>query len=177
MFLLKVQKSDPTVHVKYAVVNFGKVVGESDTRYTRDIMETWTCFTDGGARGNPGPSGIGVVVLNPKGEVAGEFNSYLGNGTNNYAEYAAVVLALTELKKMLGKKTKSVAVHIKLDSELVQKQLSGIYQIKEISLIPQFIEIHNLRVANFPKLTFEHIPRAKNKEADRLANEAMDRGN
>jgi len=165
-----------TVHVKKLAVNFRQVVGKSDTRYTRSIMETWTCFTDGGARGNPGPSGIGVLVLDPKGEVAGEFNAYLGNGTNNYAEYAAVVLALTELKKILGKKTKSVAVHIKLDSELVQKQLSGIYQIKEISLIPQFIEIHNLRVANFPKLTFEHIPRAKNKEADRLANEAMDRG-
>lgn len=139
-------------------------------------METWICFTDGGARGNPGPSGIGVVVLNPKGETVRELSQFLGNGTNNYAEYAAVVLALNELKKLLGKKTKEVHVEIRLDSELVKKQLSGEYQIKEISLIPNFIEIHNLRVAHFPKVTFVHIPREKNKEADRLANVAMDRG-
>lgn len=139
-------------------------------------METWICFTDGGARGNPGPSGIGVVVLNPKGETVRELSQFLGNGTNNYAEYAAVVLALNELKKLLGKKTKEVHVEIRLDSELVKKQLSGEYQIKEISLIPNFIEIHNLRVAHFPKVAFVHIPREKNKEADRLANVAMDRG-
>lgn len=139
-------------------------------------MEIWTCFTDGGARGNPGPSGVGVVVLNSKGETVRELSQFLGNGTNNYAEYAAVVLALNELKKILGKKTKDVHVEIRLDSELVKKQLGGEYQIKEISLIPHFIEIHNLRVAHFPKVKFVHIPREKNKDADRLANVAMDRG-
>jgi ribonuclease HI len=139
-------------------------------------METWTCHTDGGARGNPGPSGIGVVIESPKGERR-ETSQFLGNGTNNYAEYAAVALALNELKKLLGKSTKEVKVHIKLDSELVKKQLSGEYQIKEPSLVPLFIEIHNLRVAAFPHVTFTHIPREQNKDADRLANEAMDRGN
>lgn len=134
------------------------------------------CYTDGGARGNPGPSGIGVVMMDPKGEVVGEFEQFLGNGTNNFAEYAAVVCALTELKRKLGKKTKEIDVEIRLDSELIKKQLSGEYQIKEPSLVPQFIEIHNLRVSSFPNLTFVHIPREKNKEADRLANVAMDRG-
>lgn len=138
--------------------------------------ETWVCFTDGGARGNPGPSGIGVQIVKPNGEVKAELSSFLGNGTNNYAEYAAVVLALTELKKILGKNTKEVTVEIRLDSELVKKQLSGEYQIKELSLIPQFIEIHNLCVASFPHIVFIHIPREKNKDADRLANVAMDRG-
>lgn len=139
-------------------------------------METWTCYTDGGARGNPGPSGIGIVIVDPKGVVKSESSQFLGNGTNNYAEYAAVVLALTELKRILGKKTKEVKVEIKLDSELVKKQLSGEYQIKEPSLVPQFIEIHNLRVSAYPHISFTHIPREKNKDADRLANVAMDRG-
>jgi ribonuclease HI len=138
-------------------------------------METWTCHTDGGARGNPGPSGIGVVIDAPNGERT-ELSKYLGNGTNNFAEYAAVVLALQELKKKLGTRSTNVAIEIRLDSELVKKQLSGEYQIKEASLVPQFIEIHNLRVSAFPHITFIHIPREKNKDADRLANEAMDRG-
>lgn len=141
-----------------------------------DKKEQWVCYTDGGARGNPGPSGIGVVIINPKGETVGEYSEFLGNGTNNYAEYAGVVRALSELKRVLGKKTKDVAVEVRLDSELVKKQISGQYQIKELSLIPQFIEIHNLRVAHFPTITFTHVPREKNKEADRLANEAMDKG-
>ncbi len=64
---------------------------------------------------------------------------------------------------------------IRLDSELVTKQLNGEYQIKEPGLVPQYIEIHNMRVASFPHVTFTHVPREKNKEADRLANEAMDR--
>jgi ribonuclease HI len=137
-------------------------------------METWTCYTDGGARGNPGPSGIGVVILSPNGERT-ELSKFLGNGTNNYAEYAAVLLALTEMKKQLGARTKQITLEVKLDSELVQKQLSHEYQIKEPSLVPQFIEIHNLRVAAFPHITFTYIPREQNKDADRLANEAMDR--
>lgn len=139
-------------------------------------METWICYTDGGARGNPGPSGIGVVIVDPKGVVKAELSQFLGNGTNNFAEYAAVILALTELKKVLGKKSKELQIEIRLDSELVKKQLSGEYQIKEPSLVPQFIEIHNLRVSAFPHIRFVHIPREKNKDADRLANVAMDRG-
>lgn len=139
-------------------------------------MEKIICYTDGGARGNPGPAGAGVSIQDKDGNVLAEVSEHLGNGTNNYAEYAAVILGLRELKKMLGKKTKETEVEVRMDSELVQKQLSGEYQIKEPSLVPQFIEIHNMRVKDFPHVSFVHVPREKNKEADRLANEAMNRG-
>lgn len=138
-------------------------------------MKKIVCHTDGGARGNPGIAGIGVVAQTESGEVLFEGSQFLGNATNNYAEYAAVVLLLGELKKRLGKQTRMHQIDVYLDSELVQKQLSHEYQIKEPSLVPQFIEIHNLRVSAFPHLRFIAIPREQNKRADQLANEAMDR--
>lgn len=137
-------------------------------------MEMWTCYTDGGARGNPGPSGIGAVIVDPNGAVVSEVSEHIGNATNNYAEYAAVVRMFAELKKVLGKKSKEVQVEVRLDSELVQKQLSGEYQIREMSLVPAFIEIHNARVADFPHVAFVHIPREKNAHADSLVNAALD---
>jgi ribonuclease HI len=139
-------------------------------------MKRVVAYTDGGARGNPGPAGAGAVAKDEAGNVIFAGSQFLGNATNNYAEYAGVVLALQELKRRYGKATKDMAVEIRMDSELVKKQLSGEYQIKEPSLVPQFIEIHNLRVSSFPHLTFVHVPRAQNADADRLANEAMDRG-
>lgn len=139
-------------------------------------MKRVVAYTDGGARGNPGPAGAGAVAKDEAGNVIFAGSQFLGNATNNYAEYAGVVLALHELKRRFGKATKNMAVEIRMDSELVKKQLSGEYQIKEPSLVPQFIEIHNLRVSSFPHLTFKHVPRAQNEDADRLANEAMDRG-
>ena len=138
-------------------------------------MEKIICYTDGGARGNPGPAGAGAVVAKADGTVIAELSQFLGNATNNFAEYAAVLLALKELKRRFGGKTKSLAVEIHMDSQLIQRQLAGQYQIKEPGLVPQFIEIHNLRVRDFLHITFVHIPREKNKSADRLANEAMDR--
>jgi ribonuclease HI len=138
-------------------------------------MEKIFCYTDGGSRGNPGPAGAGVVVQDTKGNVLKEISEFLGNGTNNFAEYTAVVLALRGLKELYGKKTKEMEFEIRMDSELVKKQLSDEYQIKEPGLVPSFIEIHNLRVAHFPHLIFVHVPREKNKRADKLANDAMDR--
>jgi ribonuclease HI len=140
-------------------------------------MEKVIAYTDGGARGNPGISGIGVQIVDEKGNVLRELSQFLGNATNNFAEYNAVLVGLQTLKAMYGKKSKEMAFEIRLDSELVKKQLNNEYQIKEPGLVPYFIEIHNLRVSSFPHLSFTHIPREKNKEADRLANEAMDRGN
>jgi len=139
-------------------------------------MKKIICYTDGGSRGNPGPSGAGAVIQNDKGEVLKEISEFFGNGTNNFAEYGAVVIVLQELKKMFGKKTKEMEFEIRMDSELVKKQLNGEYQIKEPGLVPQFIEIHNMRVASFPNITFTHVVREKNGEADRLANEAMNAG-
>lgn len=138
-------------------------------------METIIAYTDGGARGNPGPAGVGVQIQDSDGKVLKEVSKFLGNATNNFAEYNGVLIALQTLKAMFGKTTKDMHVEIRLDSELVKKQLNAEYQIKEPGLVPYFIEIHNLRVSHFPQLSFTHIPREKNKEADRLANEAMDR--
>lgn len=139
-------------------------------------MKKIICYTDGGARGNPGPAAAGVVIMDASGNMLREVSKHLGNGTNNFAEYSAVIIALYTLREMFGKETKHMNVEIRMDSELVKKQLSGEYQIKEPGLVPQFIEIHNQRVANFPHIVFTHIPREKNKEADRLVNEALDGG-
>ncbi len=137
--------------------------------------ESIICYTDGGARGNPGPAGAGAVVMKADGTVIAALSQFLGNGTNNFAEYAAVILALKIVKKHFGSKTKSLDIEMRMDSELIQRQLSYKYQIKDPGLVPQFLEIHNMRVKDFPHVTFTHVPRAQNKHADRLANEAMDR--
>ena len=137
-------------------------------------METVIAYTDGGARGNPGPAAIGVYIVDANGKAIKEVKEKIGNSTNNYAEYHGVMVALNTLKALYGKKTKDMNVELRMDSELVKKQLNGEYQIKEPGLVPLYMAIHNLRVANFPNLTLTHVPRAKNKEADRLVNEALD---
>ncbi len=137
-------------------------------------MKKIIVYTDGGARGNPGPAGVGVYVIDSEGNMLFEVAEAIGNATNNFAEYRAVSLALNTLKSRYGKDTKNIEVELRMDSELVKKQLNNEYQVRDPGLVPLFMEIHNLRVSNFPYLTLTHIPREKNKEADRLANEAMD---
>lgn len=137
-------------------------------------MEKIICYTDGGSRGNPGPAGIGIYITDESGDKIAEFAEFIGNSTNNIAEYMAVARCLVELKKKYGKDTKEMQFEIRTDSELVKKQLNAEYQIKDLGLLPHFIEIHNSRVADFPNLILTHVPREENKEADRLANEAMD---
>jgi len=134
-----------------------------------------TLHTDGGARGNPGPAGAGAVVRDATGKTIKEGAKYLGHQTNNYAEYMAVVMGLEMIAKHFGKQQcKVLDVSVFMDSELVCKQLNGEYQIKEPTLFPLFIQVHNLHVSTFPHLSFTHVPRAQNKRADQLANEAMD---
>lgn len=137
-------------------------------------MEKIICYTDGGSRGNPGPAAIGVYITDEAGTVVKEVKETIGNSTNNFAEYHGVYRGLQTLKELYGKKTKDMEFEIRMDSELVKKQLNHEYQIKEPGLVPLFIEIHNLRVANFPHLTLTHVKRELNKEADRLVNEALD---
>lgn len=137
-------------------------------------MKKIIIYTDGGARGNPGPAGAGAYITDESGRKIKGVSKFLGVRTNNYAEYEAVILGLSELKKIIPKEErKNISIEVRMDSELVARQLSGKYQIKEESLFPQFIKIWNIKVADFPKISFTHIPREKNKEADRLANEAM----
>ena len=140
------------------------------------MKKHYMLHTDGGARGNPGPAGAGALLYDENGTTVKESSKYLGEKTNNYAEYAAVVLGLEMVAKHFGKnQCKHIALTVRMDSELVCKQLTGEYQVKEETLFPLFIRIHNAQVAVFPEVTFEHVPRAENKHADALANVAMDR--
>ena len=134
-------------------------------------MEHIIIYTDGGARGNPGPAGAGVLAYEGDKKLF-ELKKYLGESrTNNWAEYEALALALEAAKKRgFAKRT----LEIRMDSELIVRQLTNIYQIKEETLWPQYMKVHNLLVANFPGAKFTHIPRAQNAEADLLVNQAID---
>jgi len=125
-----------------------------------------TIHTDGGARGNPGPAGIGVVI-----SIDGEqktFKQYIGETTNNQAEYQAVVLALQKAKELGAEE-----IDLFLDSELVQQQLLQNYKVKNQDLAQLFVKVWNL-AANFKKIKYIHIYRNDNKLADKLVNEAID---
>ena len=138
-------------------------------------MKKIIIYTDGGSRGNPGQAAIGVVFCNEKGQCFKKYSEYLGdNFTNNEAEYQAVIFGLKKFKALFGKKIAKVSdIEIRADSELLVKQMKGEYKILEPKIQPLFIEIWNLRI-DFQKIKFTHIPREKNKEADELANEALD---
>jgi ribonuclease HI len=128
-------------------------------------------YTDGGARGNPGPAGAGAVIIEGEQTVA-ELKKFLGeHQTNNWAEYEAVFLALTEAKKR-GLHTQEVEV--RLDSQLVAEQLSGNWKIKEPTLKLQWTKVRALLMSDFPAIKFVYVPRERNTEADRLVNEAID---
>lgn len=144
-------------------------------RPVNKIMQKIIIYTDGASRNNPGEAGSGAYITDAAGKVLKEVTKYLGIATNNFAEYEAIVIGLEKVKTMFGdKKTKELDVEVCMDSELACRQLTGIYQIKEPTLFPQFMKIWNLKVTNFPHIKFTHIPREKNKEADRLSNEAID---
>ena len=132
-------------------------------------------YADGGSRGNPGPAAAGVMFCNEKGQSIKEYSEYLGDElTNNEAEYKAVIFALKKFKAVFGKKlAKNSEVEIRSDSELLVKQLNAQYKILNENIQPLFLEIWNLKF-DFKKLKFKRIPREKNKQADKLANEALD---
>ena len=125
-------------------------------------------YTDGGARGNPGPAAIGVVIGDKR------YGERIGEATNNVAEYRAVIFALKKAKQLLGKENAATAyLEVRSDSELVVRQLRGEYRVKEESLFPLFIEVWNAR-QDFASVAFKEIPREENKTADSLVNEALD---
>ena len=137
-------------------------------------MEKIVIYADGGSRGNPGPAGAGVAITDAKGNIVKGYSGFLGIKTNNEAEYEAVIFGLQKIKALLGKeKVKNTEIEIRLDSQLIARQLNGEYKIEEERLFPLFIKIRNLKM-DFGPIKFTEIPREQNKEADRLANEAMD---
>lgn len=125
--------------------------------------------SDGGARGNPGPAGIGAVLTDEAGVVLAEISEYLGKATNNQAEYRALIVALQKAQEL-----KATEVDCYLDSELVVKQLNREYKVKNADLAPLFLKVHNLSLG-FSHCRFFHVRRELNKEADKLANQAMDK--
>ncbi|HFC76694.1 MAG TPA: ribonuclease HI family protein [Candidatus Moranbacteria bacterium] len=134
-------------------------------------------YTDGGSRGNPGPAGIGVWIFskdNSEGGLDKKYGEYIGERTNNDAEYEALIYALKKTKSLLGKiKAKQYELECFLDSELVVKQLNHHYRLKEERIQKYFIEVWNLML-DFKVVKFTHIRREKNKVADALVNEALD---
>jgi len=134
-------------------------------------------YTDGGSRGNPGPSAVGAVIANEKGEMLKEYGEKIENGTNNEAEYRAIIFALKKIKALFGKeKVKQMEVEMRMDSELASKQLNGEYKIESENIKPLFIDIWNLKL-DYKKISFKHVPREKNKRADLLLNEVLDKEN
>lgn len=127
-----------------------------------------TAFIDGGARGNPGPAGYGVFIVGADGTPLASLHGALGIATNNVAEYNGLLAALT-----WAAAHGHTRVHIKADSELLVEQMKGNYRVKNAGLQPLYADAVRL-AARIGKVTFEHIRRELNKEADRLSNVGMD---
>jgi ribonuclease HI len=127
-----------------------------------------TIFTDGGARGNPGPAAGAGVIIAGDGSIVEEVAEYLGTTTNNVAEYRALILTLKRASE-LG----CTRVSVKMDSELVVKQLNGLYRVKDDKMIPLHAEVRRL-LAKFEEQAIEHVSRKENKHADKLVNAVLD---
>ncbi len=138
-------------------------------------MKKLIVYIDGGARGNPGPGAVGVVICNEKKEVLKEYKRFLGTRfTNNQAEYQAFIFALQKLKQIFGKKlVQKTPVEVRTDSELLFRQLNREYKIQDPDLQSLFLQAWNLWV-EFPLLKLRLVKRENNKRADELVNQALD---
>ena len=143
---------------------------EPDARRESDTSPWITAYTDGGSRGNPGPAGYGVLLQAADGALVAELSEFLGIQTNNVAEYSALLGAL-EYALAHGHS------HLRVisDSELMVKQIRGQYSVKSPDLRPLYEEARR-RIARLEEFEIQHVLRGKNKKADQLANDAMDRG-
>ena len=125
-------------------------------------------YCDGGARGNPGPAAVGVVIFNGEGNLRDKCGKYLGITTNNEAEYAGVIEALSH-----SELSEESHINFFLDSLLVVQQLNGLWKVKEPRLRELVLKIRQLEAGR--KVTYTHIPREKNRQADLLVNETLDK--
>jgi len=133
--------------------------------------DSWiSAHCDGGARGNPGPSGYGAVIEDPNGQTVARLSEFLGVQTNNYAEYSALLAVLAWAVEHNAGNLRVIS-----DSELMVKQMKGQYKVKNPGLIPLWQEAKR-RAARLDSFELRHTLRRGNKEADRLANQAMDKG-
>jgi probable phosphoglycerate mutase len=131
---------------------------------------SFIAYIDGGARGNPGPAGFGVRIERPDGDLVEEFSEAIGTATNNVAEYRGLLAALG-----WAVAHGAAAIHVRSDSLLLVQQMLGNYKVKHAGLQPLHAEARRL-AREIGRVTFEHVGRALNAHADRLANAAMDRG-
>ena len=129
--------------------------------------KTFFIYADGGSRGNPGPAGIGAVILDAKKKKVKEVFKYIGEQTNNNAEYNALIAGLEEIRSLGGDE-----VIVNLDSELVVKQLNGEYRVKNREIKPLFEEAIGA-LKKFRSFEIRRIDRSENKEADKLVNKAI----
>ena len=127
-------------------------------------------FADGGSRGNPGPAGIGALIKNEDGQIVCQISEFIGRNTNNVAEWTAL-LRIMEKALELG----FTELDVNMDSELVVKQMRGEYKVKHEGLIPLYTKSRSLSI-RFQHFSISHVRRSGNSEADKLANEAIDRG-
>lgn len=127
-------------------------------------------FTDGGSRGNPGKSAVGVYIPS----LEKKYSKYLGVKTNNEAEYEGVIFALKKIKALLGSAAAAqTELSFRLDSDLIVQQLNGTFKIMEEKLKPLFIDVWNLK-QDYKTVTFTHVPREENSIADGLVNQELD---
>jgi len=128
----------------------------------------WRANIDGGSRGNPGPAAYGVVIRDPRGDIVARLKKYIGRTTNNVAEYYGLIAALD-----YAHSNSIRALHIESDSELLVKQMRGQYKVKSADLQPLFERAKKMS-QSFASFQIRHVYREQNREADALANEAMD---
>lgn len=131
-------------------------------------------FTDGGARGNPGPAAVGVVIKSEEGQILGTVSHTIGETTNNVAEYFGVIKALEWFKSNHQPQTTHYQLNFFLDSKLVVNQLNGLFKVKENHLRELLLKIRGLEQEVGGQIYYSHIPREKNWEADALVNKALD---
>jgi ribonuclease HI len=134
----------------------------------KPVTAAYRANIDGGSRGNPGPASYGVVIRDPRGEVVAKLKKYIGRMTNNVAEYYGLIAAL-DYAESHGVR----ALRIESDSELLVKQMRGLYKVKSSDLRPLFERAHKMS-QSFESFRIDHVYREQNREADALANEALD---
>ena len=139
-------------------------------RFATSKTKRLIIYADGGARGNPGPAGAGVIIRNDDGFVVGRISEYIGKKTNNQAEYQSVIMGLQEAANYGAHE-----VHVHMDSELVVKQMNGDYKVKNDNIKPLYRIAREL-ADGFKEVRFIYIPREKNIDADKLVNQAINLG-
>lgn len=139
-----------------------------------DQTNSLNIFTDGGSRGNPGPSALGVFIENDKGMVLDEIGTYLGITTNNIAEYSAVVAGLNWVVQNKAQMPSLAKVSFYMDSQLASSQLNGLYKIKNPNLRELLFTAKQKEAEIGLPVTYSHVPREQNKKADAMVNKALD---